>query len=506
MYRSFVDYQSEDVYDLGFSMVSNENEMLGLENEDAELDEMYYMRARSGEVIEKNIGDVEDDDAFKLRGAKKYMMMAKRCCEIYHCDIDAKGILFLDEQKGVYERPDPKRLEQLILQSLSDAERDTLPPEKGVRNIVAKMEHLLLNTTGHDVSEVLQANLQEGFINLKNGVLELLPQAEPTLHHHNLNLVKENRFSYCLNANYVPKIERTGTPNFDSFLQTSFLEEAEEARIVVLQFLGYILGNSTKGKCILVFVGQPNSGKTVIMQLVEAIVPAKNRSNIRLQDLGNPIKVAELEGKIVNMQSELGSDKLPNIEVLKALSSGDTVLGEKKFQAPFSFRNGATLVCFSNTFPKPRNMDPSDGFYNRLKMLYFPRSVPPEERDPDLLNKLLREKDAIVSEALECYGELLGNNFLFADTWSSHNYLKMYRCMLNSFQLFLDSEVIIASDLKVHTRVLEERYKHFCVENGLESIKKSNLKEILLGMPGVEYAKFSINGHCCWGFRGIGLK
>lgn len=476
------------------------------ETENADVDSRYYLTSRSGEAIALDTGDEKEKDSFSFRGAKRYMIMAKRCCEIYECEIDAKGIIFLSEKDYVYERPDTKRREQLILQTLSDAERDTLPPEKGVKNIIAKMEHLLLNKTGRDVSEVLKFNIQEVCINFQNGVLELPPRNEPILYKPSLELTRKNRFSYRLNAKYISKKKRVSTPHFDKYVRTTFGEEAEIAREALLQRIGYILGNSMRGKCIIIFLGQSNSGKTVIMQFLEEVIPVKNRSNIPFQDLGNPVKVAELDGKLVNMHSELSSEKLSCIDALKALSSGDRVLGEKKFCDPVAFTNTAKLVCFTNTFPKPKNLDPTDGFFSRLRVLYFPRSIPPEERDPELLEKLLREKDEIVSEAIDYYGELLDNNFSFTDTPSSKRYLEMYKNSMNSFQLFLETEMIIHPKAKVHSCILSGRYERFCRDNGLEIMKARKINEILSLKPNVEHKKFSWNDEYRYGYKGLGCR
>lgn len=62
--------------------------------------------------------------------------------------------------------------------------------------------------------------------------------------------------------------------------------------------------------------------------------------------------------------------------------------------------------------PELKDPDISDAFVDRIVLLYFPRSIPREEWDPQLNEKLLREKNAIFTLALREMSELYTKRLL----------------------------------------------------------------------------------------------
>ena len=85
--------------------------------------------------------------------------------------------------------------------------------------------------------------------------------------------------------------------------------------------------------------------------------------------------------------------------IFKALVGEDYLTVEKKNKDPFSFQSNARLLFSCNSIPKNYG-DRSDGFYRRLIIIRFNHAVPPEKKDPNLLDKFRVEADGIFLFAL----------------------------------------------------------------------------------------------------------
>ena len=76
------------------------------------------------------------------------------------------------------------------------------------------------------------------------------------------------------------------------------------------------------------------------------------------------------------------------------------------------FRNTATFIFGSNHAVTTATSD--EAFFERLVVIPFAHSVPREKQDRALLEKLVSERDAIISTAILHYVELRKNNYRFS--------------------------------------------------------------------------------------------
>ena len=79
--------------------------------------------------------------------------------------------------------------------------------------------------------------------------------------------------------------------------------------------------------------------------------------------------------------------------IFKALTGEDYITAERKNKNPFSFKPYARLLFSCNEIPRNYG-DRSEGFYRRLIIIRFENPVPPEKRDPNLIEKLARSATA----------------------------------------------------------------------------------------------------------------
>ena len=146
---------------------------------------------------------------------------------------------------------------------------------------------------------------------------------------------------------------------------------------------------------------------------------------------------------------------------------------ERKSKDPFSFRPYARLLFSCNEIPKNYS-DRSDGFYRRLIIIRFDRSVPSSKRDPNLREKLSVERGGILMWALKGLKRLIENKYLFTETKRTQLKLQRYKIESNSALMFLEECCEIKEGAECVREQLFERYREYRFKNGLKPLSQTN--------------------------------
>ena len=171
-----------------------------------------------------------------------------------------------------------------------------------------------------------------------------------------------------------------------------------------------------EAKVFFIMGEAPDSGKSLLGNFIESLFPTEYVSNIALTDMNKGFSVAPIAGSAINISLDLPSAKLNAVAVskLKMLTGGDTLNINQKYEKEYRYENRAKLV-FASNFPIGL-IENDNAFWNRLVYLPFTKSIPKEEQDRELLKKLQKEKNAIVSKALLYAKKLIDADFQFPTT------------------------------------------------------------------------------------------
>lgn len=311
-------------------------------------------------------------------------------------------------------------------------------------------------------------------INCKNGLYDL---KKNVLLPHNPKLISVTQ----INSNYN---QNAKCPKFLSYLEEILPSET----IVLLQEVtGYVIVPVTKAQKAFVIYGPGSSGKSTYLAVVEHLLGKNNVSNIAWQDLGDRFRTAELFGKLANIAADLPSKALEDTSVFKNIVGEDTVLAERKFQNPFSFKPFARLLFSCNKLPFSK--DQSSGFYRRPIIIPFGRVVDEGKVDKELKQKLFEEVDGILQWALIGLRRLIKNNFKFSETEAMKELLNKYRIENSSVLSFIQDTCIVQPDnplLETGRAELYSKYKEYCDGNGFRCSSQRNFNaEIETNYPGV---------------------
>lgn len=333
-------------------------------------------------------------------------------------------------------------------------------------------------------------------VNLENGVFNI---ASSELIEHDPSF----RFTYQINARYLEG--EVSCPEFERFCQTS-LDGDPAKRRLLLEFIGYICIDANNGKCALFFKGQPNSGKSVISSFIIRLPGKKLVSNIPLHQLGDRFFRAELAGKKLNVAGEIAGRALQDISIFKSITGNDRIAGEFKGCDPFYFTPHCKMLFSGNTLPLTTEVDATAAFVNRIRVLLFNSSTPPEKQDKQLPDKLWEEKDPIVTLALDAVCELIERGFEFTQPEDSKQFLDSLTMRGNVIQAFIDERCVLGPNERVFNVELYAAFEAFCKRNGLERLSRTKFYELLSGIPYVTGKRIRIGNENRQGHVGIALK
>ena len=353
-----------------------------------------------------------------------------------------------------WEAVEPQRWKDFVNKC---AERCSIPESLRMNPSFMKP---LYESTAFNLAEHRRQMIPDGevWLNMHNGTLVIKNDGSVTLRDHR----KEDLFRYTLPYSYDPQSD---CPQWQGFLDR-VLPQAD-AQLLLKEFIGYTLMPGHYLEKMLFLYGEGLNGKSVTLELIEALLGSVNVSYLSLSDLTNDdVKRAGIEHKMLNISHESGKDVNPN--VLKQLTSGERVTIKNLYRDPRETNSYGKLIAAFNILPRAEN---SFGFFRRLLILAYQVTIPKEEIDRHLATKLKDELPGILNWVLSALPELMRRRE-FSPCESSDKALELYRLQSDNVRLFLN-EACEASECTTPASELYTAYRNFCISSSLKPIVKN---------------------------------
>jgi putative DNA primase/helicase len=258
----------------------------------------------------------------------------------------------------------------------------------------------------------------------------------------------------------------------------------ESAQQILAEYLGYLFirnGNkSIKAEKMLVLFGSGANGKSVVFEIILALLGRENVSNYSLTSLTdtNGYYRAQISSKLVNYGSEIGG-KL-EADMLKKMASGEPIEARQPYGRPLLLHEYAKLIFNCNQLPK--DVEQTDAYFRRFLILPFNVTIEEENQDKLLANKIVdSELPGILNWVLEGLKRLLSQG-KFTKCKISDDMLSRYKIESDSVQLFLEEfNIQRTSDLNEYKPIMlvYRAYKEYCVEYGFKFVNQKNFKNRL---------------------------
>lgn len=255
-------------------------------------------------------------------------------------------------------------------------------------------------------------------------------------------------------------------------------------------------------------VGDNDSGKTVLQNLIEHSIGKSNCSAVALQSLANDkFSVADLFEMMVNIYGDLNTTAIKETGTLKALIGNDPITGEAKFGGRFKFKNFAKLIFAMNKVP----LIPEDELtFLASKMLFFvfKGTIPKDQQDPLLINKLTtpEELSGFFNMAMEGLIRLVQNNG-FTDSKTINEVMKQYAGLKDPIKMFVDNCLVPGIGTEtIQKWKLYEEFVNYCTVNKLQCPVKSKFFQKLYSVIPKNECRISIDGKQVEAIYGYILK
>ena len=210
---------------------------------------------------------------------------------------------------------------------------------------------------------------------MKNVVIDVL---SGDLLEHSPDLLYRNKIP----VTYDPIILPIEVPKF---LRECHLEPKTIYKLI--EEAAYVLLREPLFQVAFMYTGVGSNGKSVWLDWLRDFFGRENASEVSLHDLAsNRFRVAELDGKLINIYADLKSTALKENEIIKPLISGDAITVEKKLQHPFSMKPYTKLFFSANRIPEIN--DESIGMYRRLSLTRWDIVFSEIDRDVNKLKKM----------------------------------------------------------------------------------------------------------------------
>ena len=298
------------------------------------------------------------------------------------------------------------------------------------------------------VKEIKSSNVTT-LVNFDNGTFEITPKKQFLREFR-----KSDFLTYQLPFSYN---EDSTAPRFQKFLDEVLPEN--ELQEVLAEYLGYIFikNNVLKLEKVLILIGSGANGKSVLYEIILALLGSGNVSGYSLQSLTaeNGNARAMIQNKLLNYAPEI-SGKLKH-NIFKTLISGEEVEARLLYKNTQMIKGYARFMFNCNELPK--EVDHTDGYFRRFMILPFRLTIPLRNRDPELAQKIINsELSGVFNWVLVGLIRLLENKkFTISDI--VENQTLQYQKESDSVLMFLEDENYQKS--VVINRPLSELYSEY---------------------------------------------
>lgn len=317
-----------------------------------------------------------------------------------------------------------------------------------------------------------------------------------------------------VNANYIPN-QPLIHPTFDAFL-TKLCDNDIILITRIWEIIGYAISSDCKAKRIFLLIGESGSnGKSAFLSFLGKLLPHTAVAHCSMSNLlTGRFAGYELYLKRLCISGDEGYCNLNSEQLgfLKTLSGAqDYIQVDVKGKRQVSFLPTCKLFLASNYDLGISYTACGEAIAKRLCRIPFNVQIPKEEQDPEIVSKLLIEKDAIVTTAYWHYLNLKRRGYIFTgdDIYDNNVILTpnsdQYRIITDFCTKYCDYST---SNSYVYTNQLYEAFKSVYGEvfPDITSFSRAFLKVSESISKEISKKRYHTLENNAWGFQGVKLK
>lgn len=338
------------------------------------------------------------------------------------------------------------------------AENDLIFPE--IQRILGdQVDKSAKNETLHKIADAtakhrsIFESASLNFIPLKNGVYDM---TEKKLLPHDSSY----RFTYQFPITFDPKADCPKTKEFIDQILT------KDQRFTVQEWLGYYFYRLYSFKKAIIFVGEGDTGKTTLLEVITYLLGRENLSSISLHKMSSDkFSAAHLYEKHGNLVDELSAKDISDTGTFKVATGGGSITGEYKFGNQFSFWNYSKLTFACNKIPDVEDFD-DEAYFNRWMIIRFQNTI--INKIPNFIHTLTTEEErsGLFNYAMEGLQRLLEQKSFTYNKTAIDTKKEMMRSG-SSIAMFAADCLYQEAGVEITKEAMYEAYTEYCIKNEL---------------------------------------
>jgi len=297
-------------------------------------------------------------------------------------------------------------------------------------------------------------------LNVQNGVLDL----------RTMELSPHSREALMTKLIPVPY-----DPEAKCLRWTEFLDRIMGGNVALISYLqrvvGYTLTGDTREQCLFMLYGTGANGKSTFLETLKALFGDYGQQadfSTFLQSRDDRVRndIARLMGRrfVAAIEADAGR-RLAEV-LVKQLTGGDTVTARFLFREFFEFKPTFKIFLAANTKPTIRGQD--HGIWRRIRLIPFEVTIPKEEQDRELPEKLKDELPGILAWAVRGCQEW--QRLGLCEPGEVLQATDKYRKDMDVLAAFIDECCVIRRTVSVSSKALYDEYVKWCEENAEEPL------------------------------------
>ena len=256
-------------------------------------------------------------------------------------------------------------------------------------------------------------------------------------------------------------------PTWDLFLMQIFNKDIPLIHYIQ-KAMGYSLCGETSEQCMFILWGSGANGKSTflntILRLMGDYACNTGIETFMKKNTGQSNDLARLKGTRLVVTSEAEQGQLLSESLIKVVTGEDNITARFLYGEYFSFAPTFKIFMATNHMPKIHGAD--NGIWRRVKMIPFNVTIPPEQRDKELPQKLLAENSGILNWLLQGYASWKKEGLL-EEPPVMKNANEMYRMDMDSVGTFMAEcfDYDASNKLRITTKQLYDTYLKWCTKN-----------------------------------------
>jgi putative DNA primase/helicase len=361
------------------------------------------------------------------------------------------------------------------------------------RRAIAAMVALVRSQPGIPIRPD-QFDADPWLLNALNGTVELRHGARLRPHQREDNITK------LVPVNYVAEAR---CPTWLAFLER-VLDSKPELIGFIQRFLGYSLTGRTDEQILAIAHGAGANGKSTFLHAAKMIlgdygqsVPLETFLVNKHVDTARP-DLARLRGSRLVAAVESDSGRRFAEGLVKMVTGQDTIVARQLYRQHFEFEPTFKVVIATNNRPIIRGTD--EAIWRRIRLVPFAVTIPPEERDRELPDKLQTEREGILAWAVRGCLEWQRIGLGLPDEVRAAS--ETYRQDMDVLGAFLAKHCVIAPAASALAAALYETYRGWANQAG-EKVLSQRAFGLALAERGFQRSRQGKERERSW--LGIGL-